>query len=888
MSSVRPTPPRIARAIVSLASEPQERPWILADLDEEFTGLATTTSAWTARSWYWHQAITSLLPLVRRRMRRRPPTHVPARPDMFSGFRTELRQALRFAARTPGPTAAVLLTMALGIGATAAVSAVVWRVVLQPLPVRQSDHVLAVYRSVVGTGSVIPSVSYPDLQDWRQRTTSLAGLAPYTGSEETLITRDGPVPVNAVQVGEDFFAVLGSKFVLGRPFDRDAFADGAANVAILSGAMWQREFGADRGIIGRSIELASGRATVVGVVAPGEFTLPLGGADLWIPLHVPTSGPTSWMSSRATQWLEAVARVRPEVNVEAAMAELRAVDAAVQREFPRSSNVTTVIGVAPLQEHIAGPLRTTLVFLAGAVVIVLLVVCTNIANLRLVQAQVRQNEFAMRVVLGADFGRLRRQVLTESMVLALAGAALGVLLARPLLRAVLALYPGTLPRASEVRLDPGLAAWSLAVAIVAGVLFAVPQLLHVIRMDAGQLVKDGERRTSTRAQRTARRGMVVLQLALSVVMLVSSGLLVRTFLRVTRVSAGFDPSDVLSFGIAAPESRYRTLEATEALYRTIGERIRALPGVQMVAATNAMPLSVNPWRGSVPKPNGDPSVPDVPVNIRLVSPEYLGLLRVPLVRGRQLTPADDESAPGVVLINEVLAATLYPGEDPIGKVLPMGGPAGKTIVGIVGNVHHTSLTAPVDNELYTPFRQMGVRRSRVLAVRVDGGASQFVAAARRAVRDVDPQLPIRAMRSLDEIVSAAVAPQRFRAVFIGGLAMLALALAVVGVYGVMSFAVSERTRELGIRVALGESPARIRRRVIIEALQLATLGTGLGAGGAWLASRALRSLMFEVGPGDPWTLACVVTVLGVVTILAADGPARRAGRVDPLSAMRGR
>jgi len=239
---------------------------------------------------------------------------------MFSGFRTELRQALRFAARTPAPTAAVLLTMALGIGATAAVSAVVWRVVLQPLPVRQSDHVLAVYRSVVGTGRVIPSVSYPDLQDWRQRTTSLAGLAPYTGSEETLITRDGPVPVNAVQVGEDFFAVLGSKFVLGRPFDRDAFADGAANVAILSGAMWQREFGADPRIVGRSIELASGRATVVGVVAPGEFTLPLGGADLWMPLHVPTSGPTSWMSSRATQWLEAVARVRPEVNVEAAMA----------------------------------------------------------------------------------------------------------------------------------------------------------------------------------------------------------------------------------------------------------------------------------------------------------------------------------------------------------------------------------------------------------------------------------------------------------------------------------------------------------------------------------------------------------------------------------------
>jgi predicted permease len=806
---------------------------------------------------------------------------------MFTGFRTDLRQALRFAVRTPAPTGAILVTMALGIAATAAVSTVMWKVLLQPLPVPEPERVLAVYRAVVGSDKVIPSVPFPDLQDWRSRTKSFAGIAPYTGGEATLMTNDGPVAVNAVQVGEDFFKVLGSKLALGRQFASDDFADGAPNVVILASSTWRREFGSDPGIVGRAIDLGSGRAMVIGVVAPDEFMLPLGDADLWTPLHVPTTGPNAWMNSRATQWLEVVARVRSDVDVSAAMAELRAVDDAVQKEFPRKSNVRTVLGVAPLQEHIAGPVRTTLVFLAGAVAIVLLLVCTNIANLRLAQARSREGELAMRVVLGAGFGRLRRQMLTESMLLALGGAVLGLLLARPLLRGLLALYPGRLPRAAEIRLDPGLVAWSLGLAVIAGVLFAIPQLLQLVRLDAGRLVKDGQRGTSTRAQRLARRGMVVVQLALSVVMLVSSGLLMRTFLQVMRVSPGFDAGNVLSFGISAPEGRYKSVDATEQLYRDIGERLQALPGVRMVGATNALPLTFNPWRNGVAKPNGDPNVPDIPVNVRLVSPEYLELLRVPLMRGRRLTVNDNEAAPDVVVINEALATTLYPGEDAIGKILPMGA-MGRAIVGVVGNVHHTSLTAPVDNEVYVPFRQMGTRRSRVVAIRVDGDPMRLVDAARRAVHAVDPQLPIRTVRSLSEIVSTSVAPQRFRAAFIGSLAVLALALAVVGVYGVMSYAVSERTRELGIRMALGELPRQVRQRVLADGLQLAALGTLFGAAGAWAASRALRSLMFGVGTNDPWTLAAVAAVLTVVTLLAADGPARRAGRVDPITAMRGK
>jgi predicted permease len=869
---------------VALASDAGDRPWLLADLDEEFLGLAAVDLR-RAQRWYWRQAITSLPPLVRRRMRRRPPSTAPTRHDMLDGIRIDLRHALRSALRTPAPTGAILLTMALGIGATAAVSTVVWKVLLQPLPLREPERVLAVYRVVQGTSTIIPSVSYPDLEDWRRRSNSFVGIAPYTGGEGTLLTADGPVAVTVVQVGSDFFPVLGSTFALGRAFAHHDFVDGAAAVAILSGTMWRREFGGDPDIVGRSIELASGRATVVGVVAPDEFTLPLGGADLWVPLHVPTTGPSSWMNSRATQWLEAVARVRSDVDVGTAMAELRTVDAVVQREFPRPSNVTTVLGTAPLHEHIAGPLRTMLLVLAGAVVIVLLVVCTNIANLRLAQAQARQREFAMRLVLGAGFGRLRRQVFTESMLLAIGGGVLGLLLASPLLIGLLELYPGRLPRVEEVRLDLGLAAWSVAVAVMAGVFFAIPQMVHLVRMDAGRLVKESERGTSTRGHRTTRRVMVVVQLALSVVMLVSSGLLFRTFLQVTRVSPGFDAGDVLSFAVSAPQARYPTLTATEQLFRDIDERLRALPGVRGVGATNALPLTFNPWRNGVPRPNGDPAVPDVPVNVRLVSPEYLELLRVPLELGRRFAATDDESTPGVVIINASLAAMLYPGENPLGKTLPVGGP--KTIVGVVGDLHHTSLTAPVDNEVYVPFRQMGARRSRVLAIRVEGDPSRLADAVQRAVHDVDPQLPIRSVRTLSEIVSASVAPQRFRAAFIGSLAVLTLVLAVVGVYGVMSYMVSERIRELGIRVALGESPGQIRRRVIVEALQLAAFGTVIGAGGAWLAARALGSLMFEVGTGDPWTLATVAAVLTLVTILAADGPARRAGRVDPISAIRG-
>jgi predicted permease len=309
--------------------------------------------------------------------------------------------------------------------------------------------------------------------------------------------------------------------------------------------------------------------------------------------------------------------------------------------------------------------------------------------------------------------------------------------------------------------------------------------------------------------------------------------------------------------------------------------------VRGVGATNALPLTSNPWRNGLSKPNADPAAPSVSVNIRLVTPDYLEILRVPLARGRQLSRADNESAPGVAVINEVLARELYPGEDPIGKTLNVDSRVPRTIVGVVGGIHHTSLTAPADNEIYIPFRQAGARRSRVIAIRTDGPPDGLVAAVQREVRAVDPNLLVRSVRSLDDIVTSSVAPQRFRAAFIGSLAVLALVLAVVGVYGVTSYTVSERTREMGIRLALGESPARIRRRVLVEGLELAALGTAVGALGSWAATRALESVIFGVGRGDPWTLGTVALVLTVVTILAADGPARRAGRVDPISAIRG-
>jgi putative ABC transport system permease protein len=806
---------------------------------------------------------------------------------MFNGVRHDLRHALRSTARTPALTGAILITMALGIGATAAVSTVVWKVLLQPLPLRDSERVLALYRVMESTGQQIPSVSYPDLVDWQQRSKSFVGIAPYMSSEATLIKDVGPVSIRSVDVGAEFFNVLGSKFVLGRTFDREAFFDGADSVAILSPRLWRTEFGGDPAIVGKTIELASGRARVVGVIAPDEFTLPVNGGDIWTPLHVPTKGPNAWMSSRETQWLQAIARVRSDVDPRAAMDELRAVDRAVQLEFPRPTNGKTVMGVAPLHEYMAGPVRTMLLFLAGAMIIVLLVVCTNIANLRLVQAQARQREYAMRLVLGARFGRLARQSLTESMLLACGGAAAGLILARPLLRGLLALYPGRLPRLEEIRLSSGVTGWSLVIAVVAGFVFAVPQLLQLVRMDAGRLVKERERGVSTRGQRLARRGMVVVQLALSGVMLVSSGLLVRSFLQVTRVSPGFDASGVLSFGLSAAGARYASLEATEQLYSDIADRVRGLPGVRMVGSSNAMPLTYNPWTNGIPRPNAAPGEPALPVNVRLVSPEYLELLRVPLRRGRQLAPSDNESAPAVVVINEGLAKVLYPGEDPVGKRLDLTDPTSPTIVGVVGNVHHTSLIKPVDNEMYVPFRQNGTRRSRVLAIRVDGDPARIVDAVQREIHAIDSRIPIRSLRTLDDIVSASVAPQRFRAAFIGSLAVLALALAVVGVYGVVSYTVSERTQELGIRVALGERPSQIRWRVIAEGLRLAALGSALGGAGAWAATRALRSMMFEVGAGDPWTLATVTGVLTIVTILAADGPARRAGRVDPMAAMRG-
>lgn len=803
---------------------------------------------------------------------------------MTSDIRPELLNAVRALARTPSVTLAMLLTMVLGVGATGAVSTVVWKVLMQPLPIRDASRVLVVHGRIESLGRDIPAVSYPDLNDWRRRAPSFAGIAGYTGVEGALLGADGPVPLDVAQVGEDFFTVLAPAFAVGGALPRASFDEGAGRTVVLSHALWQREFAADPGIVGRSIRLESGSAIVTGVVAPGQFMLPES-ADLWSPLSVASSGPLSWQNSRASQWLQAVARVRAGVPVDAAIRELVAVDATVREEFARSTNPPIVVAARPLQEQLTGPVRSTLTLLAAALVVVLALVCTNIATLRMVQARRRQRDFAVRMVLGAPFPHLRRQVLTETLVLCAVGAALGLATTHPILRGLLALYPGRLPRADQISMDPVVALWSVGVALSASLLIAVPTLWSLARMDAGALVRHGERQLVSRRQDVTRRLIVVAQLGLSVVMLVASGLLMRSFLNVTSVAPGFDPAGITSFAVAAPSSRYPSFEHAERLFESIGERISAIPGVRQVEATNAMPLTSNPWRNSLRRTGMDQALPGTPANIRLVSPGYLDLIDVPVLRGRSLAPSDDEQSPRVVVINEQLASLLFGDADPVGQMIQVDGPVLRTVVGVVRGFHHAALTQPVDPEAYVTFRQAGTRRVRVIAVGTAGDGARLFAALEQAVREIDPQLPIRSVRSLEEIVGTAVAPQRFRAAFVGSLAIIALTLAVIGVYGVMSATVSQRTREMGIRMALGESPAAIRRRIVLDGLVLAGGGALLGGLGAWMATRALQGFLFGVTAGDPLTLGAVTATLVVVTILAADGPARRAGRVDPVTAI---
>ena len=809
-------------------------------------------------------------------------------------FRTDLRYAARKLVRAPGFTAIAVLTLMLGIGATTAIFSVVNGVVLRPLAFHEPERLVSLTTGRRETRNTGGALSAPDFLDYRSGTRSFAGVAAMNTHTTTITGGTDPEQLRAVRVSPNFWQVLGVAPALGRGFTADEARPGAPRVVVLGDALWRRRFNADRSVVGQSVQLDGNAYTVVGIAPPG-FAYP-SRRDVWEPLVEDSSFVDP--SNRGAHVLTAVARLRPGVTPEQADAEVEALSRRLEKDFP-NTNTGFIASARPLLDAIVGNVRPALYTLLGAVGFVLLIACSNVANLLLVRAAGREGEMAIRTALGAGRGRLVRQLVTESLLLALVGGGLGVLVAAWGVDLLKAAGPTVLPRLQEVRLDGTVLLFALGVSVFTGLVFGLVPALHAARPNLTSMLKEGGRGASGGPGARMRSALVISEMALAVVLLAGAGLLINSFARLSSVDPGFRTENVVTFSLAPATSKYGQFGRLRAFYERLEARMRALPGAQSAGGAFGLPMSGAIARTGMEiegKPESTPQNRRL-IDVSMVTPGYFSTIGIPLVKGRGVTEADRVGAPRVVVINQEAARRYFPGEDPIGKRIELGwsteieegGPEqalGGEIVGVVGNVRQIDLASEHLPIVYLPFQQIGALNYVSVVVRSTAEPALLAASVRAAIRELDPDLPIQEYRTMAEHVGESVARPRFYTVLLGAFAGIALLLASVGIYGVLSYLVAQRTRELGIRVALGASGGQVLALVMRRGLALTATGVLAGVLAALAATRLLASLLFGVGAADPLTFVVVsLTLLGVAA-LACWLPARRAARVDPVVALR--
>ncbi len=806
--------------------------------------------------------------------------NVPGVDAMWRDLLDDLRYAVRLAGRNPLLAATVTATMVLGIAATTAVFSLVNGVLLRPFPFAHSERVLRI-GAVDRQGEVTTSMAYPDLQDFKRTARSFDALAGVSADAMTLSGDGEPERISTARVDDAFARVFSLRPLLGRLFAADEYHYGANNVVVLTDRFWRRRYNGDRAVIGRAIVLDDQPHIVIGVLPPSEFTYPSSGVDLFVPLAL---HPASWKLTRGPMWLGVVGRLRPGMPLERARSELRGIAAGLAQAYPATNQGITV-HAEPLHDVIAGDVHGMLVLLAAAVAAVLLIACANIANLLLGQSHARAREFAVRAALGGSRQRIRRQLLTESLLLSLLGGALGIALAPLMSRVLIGLYPGGLPRANEVHLDLTVRLVAVLATAVAGLLAGLPMARRAASLDLSRDLRAGGRASDGRTHRRAGDGLVISQIAISVTLLFAAGLLIQTFRRLTRTDAGFDPRGVLTFQLSASMTRFPSDTDALHFYSSLIGAIRALPGVRSVATTTHLPFGAGFAQDVYEREGKGDESPHLPVAaIDFASADYLATMRIPIVRGRGLEATDDEHAPRVLVIDETLAKRQYPGEDPVGRTI-LWHHRRWQIVGVAGAVHTTNLWDEPYPEIYASASQLQ-SRSQYLVVKSTLPASLLMPAVRREVGRLNPAGAITDITPMSARLADALAPQRFRAVLIAALGGLALALSLIGIYGVVSYAVSRQRKEISIRMALGETAARVRQRVVLNALRLGALGTVAGVVLSLGAGKWLSAFLVGVSAHDPCMLATVGATLLAVTLVAAYLPARRASLGDPSIALR--
>jgi putative ABC transport system permease protein len=818
--------------------------------------------------------------------------------ELVDETRRDLRVALRSLRRTPGFVAVVVLTLALGVGATTAVFSVVHAVLLRPPPYRAPEALVTVSHARRGPGGGRgTAVSAPSFADYRDRARVLTGVAVAAGWSPALTGRGEPERLHGGRVSAAYFATLGVPAALGRTPRPDEDRPGRSQVVVLSDALWRRRFGASPAALGAAVQLDGARYDVVGVMPPG-FRDPFAReAELWTPLALAPdqlAGP-----ARTDEWLRLVARLRPGVTVERARAELAALAAQLRREDPGDLPATWTLAVTPLSDLAAGAARPVLLVLLGAVGCVLLVACANVANLLLARAAGRAREVAVRAAVGASRARVARQLLAESLALAGAGGAAGLLLAAGAVRAFAAAAPADLlgadALAGGVGVNGAVLAFTLGVTALTGVLFGVAPAVQASRADVRGVLRAGARgATADRGRQAVRRALVVAQVALALTLLVGAGLLAQSFARLRGVAPGFDPARVLTLTLTLPPATYPRDPQRTAFYDRLLPALAAVPGVRAAGVTSVLPFGGG-WYTSALAIEGQPTPADgsgPSGDVRVVSPDFFAALRVPLLRGRVFTARDGPDAPRVAVVDAELARRYWPGGSPIGtRVARRPGPGAPTqwytVVGVVGHTAHEGLGAAARVQVYLPYAQDGPPPTMAVAVRTAGEPAAAAAAVRRAVAAVDPALPVADVRPLEARVAASLGQRRLTAALLAAFAAAALALAAAGIYGVLSYVVAQRTREIGVRLALGGAPGGVLRLVLRQGVGLAVAGVGVGAVATLGLTRLLESQLYGVRAADPATFGAVALLLVGVAALATLVPALRATRVAPTTALRG-
>jgi predicted permease len=807
----------------------------------------------------------------------------------MQSFFQDLRYGLRILTKQPGFSLLAVLTIGLGIGANTAIFSVVNGVLLKPLPYQAPEQLVRLFERSEQQPKF--PMSPGNFQDYRDRNTSLAGLALYTRRDLELSDQAHPERWVSMQITAGYFDLLGIKPMLGREFTRQDELPDNTQIVILSHGLWRRRFNSDPKIVGQSLTLLGRPFTVVGVLPPGvqhvggdyRSTSHGENVDAWWPVELKPQ------SVRFAHYLNAIGRLKPGVTAEQAGADLNTLAGQLAVQFP-NSNQGWSIAVRPLHEEIVGRSRTMLWVLLGVVVFVLLIACVNIANLLLARATAREREIALRAALGAKPGRIIRQMLTESMLLALVGGVLGVLLAQWAIETLRVLGPEQLPRLQAVSINGRLLLFTFGLTLITGLLFGLAPALQARGIQLNELIKEGGKSGGGARQRRLRDALVVAEVALALVLLVGAGLLMRSFLKLQHANPGFNPDRVLTAALSLPRARYNDADKAIAFHDRLLEKISALPGVQSTGFTSDLPWTGYDENagftveGKTFPPNDGPTG-----RYHFASADYFRTIGTPLIAGRFFNSTDRKDGPRVILINQSFADRYWPGESAVGKRITFSSrPAEKdwrTVVGVVGDVKDSPISTNAAPAFYMPMSQ-GFDPQMILTIRSNADPLALVETVRNEIRAIDPQLPLADVRMLDSIASTAVGGQRFTLWLVGLFALTAVVLASIGVYSVLSFLVAQRTHEIGVRMALGAGLRSVLFLTLRQGMKPVLLGVALGVAACFGLTRLMKGLLFEISATDPLTFTVIAISLIAVALVACYLPARRATNVDPMVALR--